>query len=184
MDSVNAPARRPARGLDFDARSAWIAAEAVEPEAAVLMRSPRVRGARAPVAEERTPVGINLAGGAVAVVAGAFAAAALPASYPGWRLGIVALAVGGFAAFTGDQLALAGVVLLGWLVANGFLENRSGELSWHGSRDFLLATALVLAAAVGLAAGDGYRQLRDLRARWLAELDRPPDSDEEECRDG
>jgi hypothetical protein len=92
--------------------------------------------------------------------------------------------VGGFAAFTGDQLALAGVVLLGWLVANGFLENRSGELSWHGSRDFLLVTALVLAAAVGLAAGDGYRQLRDLRARWLAELDRPPDSDEEECRDG
>jgi hypothetical protein len=44
----------------------------------------------------------------------------------------------------------------------------------------------VFAAAVGLAAGDGLRQLRDLQARWRAELD-PPEVDldvEEDRRDG
>jgi MFS family permease len=147
-------------------------------EGAVLMRSPRVRGAIAPPAGERTPVGINLAGGAVAVVAAGFLAAAIPPGLPGWRFTVVAATVAGFAAFTADQVALFGVALLGWLVVNGFLENRSGELSWHGSPDLWLIGVLVVAAAVGLAAGDGYRQLRDLRARWLSELD------EEERRDG
>ncbi len=137
------------------------------------MRSPRVRGATEPAAEERTPVGINLAGGAVAVVAVAFLAAVAP---PGWRLALVPLAVGGFAAVTGDHVALAGVVVLGWLVSNGFLENRFGELSWHGARDRWLMSLLVIVAATGLAVGDGYRHLRDLRARWRAE--------EKENRDG
>jgi hypothetical protein len=73
-------------------------------------------------------------------------------------------------------VALAGVVPLGWLVGNGFLENRSGELSWHTSPDLWLIGVLVVAAAVGLALGDGYRQLRDLRRRWIRE--------EEEGRDG
>jgi len=68
----------------------------------------------------------------------------------------------------------AGVVPLGWLVSNGFLENRCGELSWHRSADLWLVTAFVVAAAVGLAVGDGYRQLRELRAGWLAELEDGP----------
>lgn len=142
------------------------------------MRSPHVGGATGLPTEERTPVGINLAVGAVVMIGAAWVAAAFPVADPGWRFAVMALVAGGFAAVSGDQLALAGVVLLGWLVTNGFLENRSDELSWHGSPDLLLATVLVLAAAVGLAAGDGYRQVRAVRARWLAELD------EEEGRDG
>jgi MFS family permease len=142
------------------------------------MRSPRMREAAALPIEERTPVGFNVAIGAVAVVAAAFVSAAVPVRDPGWRHVLIPLAVAGFAAVTGDQLALFGVVLLGWLVSNGFLENRSGELSWHGSSDLWLIGVLVVAAAVGLAAGEGYRQLRDLRARWLSELD------EEEGRGG
>jgi hypothetical protein len=43
---------------------------------------------------------------------------------------------------------------LGWLVGNGFLENRSGELSWHTSPDLWLIGVLVV-AAVGLAAARG-----------------------------
>jgi len=112
----------------------------------VLMRVRQVRG----VVVAPTPVGINLA------------------------IGAAALAVGGFAAATGDQLALAGVVPLGWLVSNGFLENRSGELSWHRPADLWLVTVFVVAAAVGLVVGDGYRQLRELRAGWLAELEDGP----------
>jgi len=136
----------------------------------VLMRVRQVRG----VVVAPTPVGINLAIGAAAVVAAACLAAAVPVPHPAWRFAIVALAVGGFAAATGDQLALAGVVPLGWLVSNGFLENRSGELSWHRPADLWLVTVFVVAAAVGLVVGDGYRQLRELRAGWLAELEDGP----------
>ena len=140
-------------------------------EGAVLMRSPSTRGPGVLPAGEPTPVGINVAGGAVAVVAAALVAAAVPAGYPGLRFAAVPLAVGGFAAATGDQLALAGVALLGWLVTNGFLENRAGELSWHPAADPPLVMILVMVAAVGLAVGDGYRQFRDVRARWRAEAE-------------
>ncbi len=44
----------------------------------------------------------------------------------------------------------SGVVPLAWLVADGFLENRLGELSRHGSTDLYLILQLVVAAALGL----------------------------------
>jgi hypothetical protein len=132
-------------------------------------------------------MGINLGAGALAVVAAAVVAAAVPVADPGWRFAPVPVAVGGFAALTVDQVALGGVALLGWLVTNGFLENRHGELSWHGTPDLWLMVILVGAAAVGLAAGEGYRQFQDLRARWRTELDRTPvapDGVEKEGRHG
>jgi len=41
--------------------------------------------------------------------------------------------VGLFAAISLDQLALAGVAVLAALIYNGFLEDRFGQLAWHGS---------------------------------------------------
>ena len=120
-------------------------------------------------ASSRTPVGINLAAGAAMVVAAALIAATIPAADAGWRFAVVALAVGLFAALTLDQLALAGVALLGWLVVNGFLVDRFGELSWHGSADLYRMLLLVVSGAFGLAVGEVYRQLAALRARWMAE---------------
>jgi hypothetical protein len=137
--------------------------------------------------DDRTPAGLNLALGSVALVAAAGLAAMLPAHPPAWHFGVVAIAVGGFAALTQDQLALGGVVPLGWLVTNGFLEDHEGELSWHGSTDIWLLMILVIAAALGLVAGQGYRQVRDLRARWRAgaELSQAGDFEEwEDRRDG
>jgi MFS family permease len=113
----------------------------------------------------QTPVGINLAVGAAMVVAAALVAALLPAAQTGWRFAVVALAVGLFAALTLDQFALAGVALLGWLVTNGFLVDRLGELSWHGSADLYRILLLVVVGAVGLAVGEVCRQLAALRAR-------------------
>jgi hypothetical protein len=55
---------------------------------------------------------------------------------------------------TADHLAMAAVVPPGWLVADGFLEDRSGELTWHGSTDMYLILLLIVAAAIGLAAGE------------------------------
>jgi hypothetical protein len=133
------------------------------------MRSGGPRPAAAAPTGERIPTGITLGAGTVAVIGAALVAAALPASLPGWRFALIALTVGGFAAVTLDQRALAGVALLGWLVTNGFLVDRLGELSWHGSSDIWRMIILVFAATLGLAAGKAYRQIRDLRLRWRAE---------------
>ncbi len=70
------------------------------------------------------------------------------------------------ATVTADHLAMAAIVPLGWLVADGFLEDRSGDLTWHGSTDISLILLLVVAAAIGLAAGEVRGQLaahRDIR---------------------
>jgi MFS family permease len=116
-----------------------------------------------------TPVGINVGIGSVLIIAATLVAALVPVADRPARLGIVVVAVGTFAAFTVDQRALAGIVVAGWLVANGFLENRLGQLSWHGSTDLSLATLLVIAGAVGLATGEAYRGVGRLRARWRVE---------------
>jgi MFS family permease len=115
------------------------------------------------------PVGINVGIGSVSIIAAALVAALLPAADGPVRLGIVVAAVGLFAAVTVDQRALAGIVVAGWLVANGFLENRLGQLSWHGSTDLSLITLSVMAGAVGLAVGEAYREIRRLRAHRRAE---------------
>jgi len=130
------------------------------------MRSSDVRSAAQPIDEDRTPMGINLAVGAVTVIAAAVCAAALPPTHLWWRLGVLVIVVAGFAAVTGDQVALGGVALMVWLVANGFFENRQGQLSWHGSSDLGLMMVLVVAAAAGLAVGQACRLLLTLRARW------------------
>jgi MFS family permease len=120
-------------------------------------------------APERTPVGINLAAGTAMVLAAALVAAPIPTMHAGWRFAVIAVAVGLFAALTLDRLALAGVALLGWLVVNGFLVDRLGELSWHGSADLYRMLLLVVAGAFGLAVGEIFRRLVVLRARWMAE---------------
>jgi MFS family permease len=137
--------------------------------------------------DERTPTGINLGVGAVAVVVAAVLAAALPDGNLWWRLGAMTVLVAAFAAVTDDQPALAGVALMAWFVSNGFLENHLGELSWHGSTDLGLAMVLVIAGAVGLTVGQGCRLVLGWRARYpVAEDVSGPvlDVDEKERLDG
>ncbi len=139
---------------------------------------------RPPAAESRVggfldlatgaPTGISLAVGAVAVVTAAMVAAALPASAPAWRAGMLGVTVCAFAAITVNWRAVAGVGLLAWLVADGFLENRRGDLSWHGSSDTRLITVVVATAGIGLAIGATWHRVGSLREQWHAgeELDR------------
>ena len=42
----------------------------------------------------------------------------------------------------------AAIGILTWALADGFVENRYGELSWHGGRDLVLLAALVGTALV------------------------------------
>ena len=118
----------------------------------VQQRHPLVRGASA---------GVDVALGAVVVVFAALAAAAIPSGDIGWRLVAVAAAVGLFAAWTDDGLAAAFIVGLAWLVVNGFLVDRYGQLSWHGWADLLRLLVLVAAAGVGIVLGRSRRITAD-----------------------
>lgn len=137
--------------------------------------------------DDRTPVGIDLGLGAAAVVVAACIAAAIPTVDLGWRFGVVAFAVGVFAAVTADPMAVAGAALIAWLVVDGFLIDRSGQLAWHGSADLLRIMVLALVSALGIAVGQAGRQFRATQSRrqvqseWRALVD---EADEKEKRDG
>src|SRR5262245_14347781 len=135
----------------------------------------KLGGHRPPAAvthhDERIPTGIAIGVGCVAVVAAALPAALIPAAHTGWRFAVVAIAVGLFAALTRDGWAVAAVAALSWLVVNGFLVNRMGDLSWHGSPDLLRLMLLILAGGLGLGLGEGIRGLRELRSRWLTDAE-------------
>ena len=97
------------------------------------------------------------------VVAG-LVAAMIPAAYPGWRFGVIAFAV---CAVRGGRRSIRS--RWRWwrssasLIYNGFLEDRFGQLAWHGADDLWRLLLLVIAGAWGLAVGEGYRFVRDLR---------------------
>jgi hypothetical protein len=112
------------------------------------------------------PVGINLAVGAATLTAAQFVAAAVPIADPQWRYGVVAVALGLFALFTPDRLAVAALIVPTWMTMNGFLVNHLGFLSWHGQADLDRLAALVAAACVGLAVAEAHRRMHDLQERW------------------
>ena len=87
----------------------------------------------------------------------------------------MAVAVGLFAAISLDQIALAGIALLASLIYNGFLEDRSGQLAWHGSGDLWRLLLLVTVSAGGLAVGECVRFVANLRARSAPAFDRAVD---------
>ena len=127
--------------------------------------SPTASPVRVPTrtADDETPTGIALGIGSALVVAAVLVAAMIPPSETAWRFGVVAGAVGLFAAWSGDQLALLGVATIAWLLANGFLVDRLGELSWHGSSDIWRIVVLVAVGTVGLLVHAAYRQVHSLR---------------------
>jgi hypothetical protein len=125
---------------------------------------------RAP--EAGTPVGINLAAGAAAIVGAGLLAAAIPGAYPWLRFGVLALAVAGFAAISGDRAASIGVGLIAFLIGDGFLEDRMGVLSWHGTSDLWRLMVVVLAVLVGLVVGAAYRRLAGRPAAAAGEAGR------------
>jgi hypothetical protein len=101
--------------------------------------------------------GIDSALGAAVVVFAALGAAGLPSVDSGWRLVVVAVALGLFSALTADALAAAFVGVLAWLIVNGFLVDRYGQLSWHGWADLVRLLVLAAAAGVGVVLGRSGR---------------------------
>lgn len=128
-----------------------------------------MRARQGRVQEVETPTGIRVGVGAVDVVIAGLVAAAIPAAYPGGRFAVLAAMVGLFAAVTCDEMALAFVAIIAFAVFDGFLENRFGQLSWHGSSDLWRLLLLVITAGCGLAIGEGYRHATELRVCWRIE---------------
>jgi hypothetical protein len=112
------------------------------------------------VTAQRTPLGINVAGGTGAVVLAALVAAWIPGSAPVEHYAPLVVVLAAFAALTVDTTAVALTGLLGFLVFDGFLVNQLGELSWHGVADRWRVLAVVVAGLAGMAGGGAYRFIR------------------------
>jgi len=113
--------------------------------------------------EPDTPTGISIGLGCVVVVAAALVAALVPASAGGVRLGVLAVALAGFAAVAVDPSAAAFVTVTGFLVFDGFLVNRLGQLSWHGADDLHRLELLAVASLLGHGVGTAYRWVVERR---------------------
>lgn len=137
-----------------------------------MRRSPNRWSADA-VGTQSTPTGPAIGAGVVALVVAAIIAAAIPSANAGWRFAVMAVAVGLFAAISLDQRALAGVTVLAALIYNGFLEDRLGQLAWHGSEDLWRLMLLVSVGAGGLALGESVRFAANLHAGRAADFDAP-----------
>ena len=135
------------------------------------IRRSSIRWSADAVRTESTPTGLAIGAGAVGLLAAAVIAAAIPSADAGWRFAVMAIAVGLFAAISLDQLALAGVAVLAALIYNGFLEDRLGQLAWHGTNDLWRLLLLVTVIASGLAVGEIVRFVANLRARRAADVD-------------
>jgi hypothetical protein len=101
----------------------------------------------------QAPLGISVGIGATAVVVAAFADAVVPRHPVSLRWLPLAVVVACFAIWAADALAAAIVAGLAFVLANGFLVNQQGELSWHGRDDLRHLGVLSLAALLGVAVG-------------------------------
>ncbi len=132
----------------------------------MVTRTVTPRWVRLPAIDnEPVPVGIALGIGAVLMTAAGLIAAPISTTQPDRRFAVIAVAVAVFAALTIHPVALGPVALLGFLIDDGFLENRYGDLSWHGSVDLWHLLVLVIVGAIGLAVGEAVRWIYALRKR-------------------
>jgi hypothetical protein len=106
----------------------------------------------------RTPFGINLAVGVVVMIAAAFVAVLFPEVNA--RLVMIAVVVGGYAAAVADTRASFATAGMGFLIFDGFLLNRLGELTWNGKTSVWHLSTFALAVGLGLA----WRRIRAIRA--------------------
>lgn len=99
------------------------------------------------------PFGIGTALGAALTVPACLLAAAVPAADPTWRLVIVTAVVGCSSAAAADAATAIAVAGAAFLLVDGFLIGRYGDLAWHGRADLVRLAALLAAAVVGAAMG-------------------------------
>jgi hypothetical protein len=123
----------------------------------------RPRSGRMPRIERRvdaevTPAGIETAVGAAGVLAATIMAACVPARVGDSRLVLLAVALLVIGVWVRHAWVLALVAVLAALLADGFLVNRLGQLSWHGTADAYRLSVVTGSAGLGLLLGALHRQ--------------------------
>jgi MFS family permease len=121
---------------------------------------PAPSSSSSPSLEPSPEPGIGIGLGAVTAVTAGLLAAAVPVAEQPMRFGLMVAAVAIFAALIADPVAVGCAAGLAWLVVNGFLVDRFGELSWHGPADVYRAVMLIVAGVLGLFAAR-VRRRRD-----------------------
>jgi hypothetical protein len=116
----------------------------------------------------RTPFGINLAAGAAAMVVATAVTSAASAEASA-RLAVTAVAVAGYAAGVADARAGVAVAGMAYLLFDGFLVNRHGELTWGGATS--VRHLAIFASAVGLGLLPRLIHYVMVRAALIAELE-------------
>ncbi|GAA0709021.1 hypothetical protein Drose_21560 [Dactylosporangium roseum] len=110
------------------------------------------------------PTGVTLAAGATgAVVVAVLCAAATAPSEVTARVAVLALWTLAVGAFGGDLVAAVATGAIAWTVLNGFLVNRLGVLTWHGTADAVRLGVLLGAAGAGWLGALTRRVLRHRR---------------------
>jgi hypothetical protein len=117
------------------------------------------------MSQREAPFGINTALGAVVVVVCCVVPANPDAQGVNARLAVLAVGVAAFAATVLDPPAVAVTAAVAFLLFDGFVEGRQGDLVWDGRADLLRLASLYGAGALGLILGALHRwQLRHRRA--------------------
>jgi hypothetical protein len=124
---------------------------------AVEMRGHAVR---ARSGYDRTPFELGIPLGALTmVVAALIDSAAVAPRHEGARIAVIAAAVAIFCALVGEWRSGVATALVGYLLLDGFLLNREGDLTWsHTSSPYAVA-AVAVAAVAGMLAGWSFRRL-------------------------
>jgi len=99
-------------------------------------------------------LGVGLAIGALAVVAGTVVVSQLPAGGVWLRLAVLMVVVAGIGVVSRDWIVAVVSGVIAFFFADGFVENTMAVLSWHGLRDLVLLVGLVVAGVAGVVVGE------------------------------
>ena len=125
-----------------------------------------------------TPTGINATVGALVVVVCCAVPPHLDAAGVAARLAVLALGVFAFSVAACDLVAAAVSAGIAFLLFDGFVLGRAGDLAWHGNADLVRIGVLAGAALAGTTAGALRLRIEARRAqrageRAVAALPRP-----------
>jgi hypothetical protein len=121
------------------------------------------------MSQRETPLGINTGLGAVVVAVCCLVPANTDAQGVNARLAVLAVGIAAFAATVVDPLAVAVTAGVGFLLFDGFVEGRQGDLVWNGRSDLLRLALLYGVGALGLILGAVHGR-RERRRALLVEV--------------